>query len=317
MIDTNYALRLKDYKQFIKEEYGELFKIYLAFNGKTDDDGFSYKQYMVKNFALPLVDKKLDYQINQKYPIINYNSDLTNYLLENKLILAKNVYNKPEHVKDVASKVRFHKIMDGSKFIPKTVFTKDEALKLTFPVIAKPDNNHSGMGIQIFKNTAELQNNDDKFDLFSECKTIREEFRLIFFKEKPILFMKREPLNNKAKGGNGTTDEAMVFAYRKMMVDYVPEEFEELLKEVREKFKNVDFYALDVMEDEDGGIYIIEINSQPGLPFDSTVNMYREVYNDFYKQKLSQRGEYDLSIFAQDLDIITVQTSNNRFLIGN
>jgi glutathione synthase/RimK-type ligase-like ATP-grasp enzyme len=266
---------------------------------------------------MPLVDKKLDYQINQTYPIVNYNSDLVKYLLENKVIQLKNVYNKPQYVTDVSSKVKFHEIMMDSKFVPETVFSKEKAMNLKFPVIAKPDNNHSGMGIQIFKNKMELEKSKDNFDVFSECKKIKEEFRLIFFKEQPILFMKREPLNKKAKEGDGTTDEAMVFTYRRMMINYVPEEFGDVLKEVRKKFENVDFYALDIMEDEEGAVYIIEINSQPGLPFDSTVMMYKAIYNDFYKTKLSQRGEYDLSIFASDLDMMTVQNSNNRFLIGN
>lgn len=314
-MDPQTSMRLKGYREFVDEKFGELFKVYFAYKGKAEDEGFSFKEYMCKNFALPLVEKKLDYQINQKYPIINYNSDLIKYLIKNKIIKSDNVYNHPDYTIDVASKVKFHELMQESKFVPKTVFTKEDAMKLKFPVIAKPDNNHSGMGIKKFKNKLELENSEDKFDVYSECKKIKEEHRMIFFKETPILFMLRQPMNKKAKGEGGSTEEAMVFDYKKMNVDYVPSELDELLKEVRAKFPKVDFYALDIMEDEDGDSYIIEINSQPGLPFDSTVKLYGAVYNDYFKNKLTQRGEYQLSVFATDLDEITTR-SDNRFIKG-
>lgn len=314
-MSLNSILNLKSYVQFIDENYGELFKVYFAYKDKSDEEDFSFKEYMCKKFALPLVEKTLDYQINQNYPIINYNSDLVRYLIKYGLIKKDNVYNKPEFIIDVASKVRFHKKMKDSVFVPKTVFDKEDAIKfLKFPIIAKPDNRHSGRGIQIFKNKFEFKDNDEKFDIFSEYKKIKEEYRILFFKAKPILLMRREPLNSKAKDGVGTTEEEMVFGYRKMHINYVPNKLEDIIKEVREKFKNVDFYALDIMQDEDGNYYIIEINSQPGLPFDSTVMLYKEVYNDFYEKKLSQKAEYDLNIFAEDLNKITVR-NNNNFII--
>jgi len=315
-IKSNFV-KVKGYTQFIKEEFGELFKALLVYDNTNKGTDISYKEYATENFMLPLTEKKLSYQINQKYPVINYNNDISRYLIENKLIPLENVYNKPDDVKSVSSKRNFHMTMEKSKFVPKTVFSKEDALEnLSFPIIAKPDNNHSGIGIQSFKLKEELRENKDEFEVFSEKIKIDEEFRLILFKEHPLLFMKREALNKKAKEGTGGTDEAMKFGYTKVVLDYIPDEFKEILKEVRENFSKVDIYALDLMKDEDGAMYIIEINSQPGLPYDASVKLYHSIYNDFYDKEMSEDTMHRLGNFASDLDMKTIQNTNNRFIIG-
>ena len=311
-------MKVKDYSQYVKEEFGELFKMYFIYSPNSIECKTGFKNYVGKNFMIPITEKTLTYQLNQKYPIVNYNNDITRFLIKNKLIPLKNIYNKPDDIQDVSSKVKFHQIMKDSIYVPKTVFSKEDALeKLNFPIIAKPDNKHSGIGIQFFKLKSDLKESEDKFDVFSEYKKIDEEFRIIFFKDKPILFMQRKPLNDKAKDGKGEIDKEMVFVYHKINLGIMPNKFNNIIKEVREKFKNVDFYALDLMKDINEELFIIEINSQPGIPFDVSVNLYKMIYEDFYKKELSSETLVQLDLYANELNLMTVQDSNNHFTIDN
>ena len=47
-------------------------------------------------------------------------------------------------------------------------------------------------------------------------------------------------------------------------------------------FKDLPFICFDVMEDKSGKLYVIESNSQPGVPFDATIQIYRQIFKDFY-----------------------------------
>ena len=129
--------------------------------------------------------------------------------------------------------------------------------------------------------------------------------------------MQRKPLNDKAKDGKGKTDKEMVFAYHKINLGIMPNKFNNIIKEVREKFKNVDFYALDLIKDINEELFIIEINSQPGIPFDVSVNLYKMIYEDFYKKELSSETLVQLDLYANELNLMTVQDSNNHFTIDN
>ena len=65
-------------------------------------------------------------------------------LLKEGLIKDENVYNHPKYIKQSGSKAEFHKIVDGDENIPQTCHSKEEALKIGFPLIAKPADGHSG-----------------------------------------------------------------------------------------------------------------------------------------------------------------------------
>jgi hypothetical protein len=320
-IKSNF-IKLKGYTQFIKEEFGELFKMILVYddnlNYNINDLDISYKQYITKNFMLPITEKSFAYQINQTFPVINYNNDISNFLIENKLVPLNNIYNKPDDIKTASNKKDFYSCMGKSKFVPKTVFTKEEALKnLNFPIIAKSNVNLKiGKGIKIFKLKEDLTDSVDNFDIFSEKIKVFEEFSLIMFKNEPLLFMKRIPLNMKAQTGIGTIKEGMEFGYQKIQLNYMPEDFKDILKEIHDAFPNIDFFSLNLMKTEDNKLYIIKMNVQPILMFDSAVMLYHSIYKDFFKKELSEDTVQKLSVFANDLNSKTIQNSNNRFKIA-
>ena len=102
-------MKVKDYSQYVKEEFGELFKMYFIYSPNSIEFKTGFKNYVGKNFMIPITEKTLSYQLNQKYPIVNYNNDITRFLIKNKLIPLKNIYNKPMIFKGL--KVKFHQIM--------------------------------------------------------------------------------------------------------------------------------------------------------------------------------------------------------------
>ena len=59
-------------------------------------------------------------------------------------------------------------------------------------------------------------------------------------------------------------------------------------------FSDLPYICFDIMEDQDGKLYIIESNSMPGVPFDATVAIYRTLFNDFYKRGVD--GKTDLKL---------------------
>ena len=106
----------------------------------------------------------------------------------------------PKYIKQSGSKSEFHKIVDGDENIPQTCHTKEEALEIGFPLIAKPADGHSGLGIQVFKDKKSFDSADhSKLDVYSEYIDKKSEHRLFNFKGTPFFWMEREPLNDKAK----------------------------------------------------------------------------------------------------------------------
>ena len=53
------------------------------------------------------------------------------------------------------------------------------------------------------------------------------------------------------------------------------------------------------MEDQDGKLYIIESNSMPGVPFDSTVDIYRVLFEDFYGRSVDAETNAKLKELAK------------------
>jgi predicted ATP-grasp superfamily ATP-dependent carboligase len=165
---------LKSYSEFLNEKINEkendLFKVYLAIDPDSGHRWWSYKGFAADNFFIQInKDNYKDIDINTNYPILTYNSGVVETLLKENLIKKENIYNRPEFIKQSGSKAEFHKIVDGDESIPKTCHSEEEALKIGFPLIAKPAEGHSGLGIQVFKNKEEWDKADhSKFDIYSE-----------------------------------------------------------------------------------------------------------------------------------------------------
>ena len=164
-------------------------KVYLATKRSSGQKWLSYKGFAGNKYFTQITENNIDkIDINPDYPILNYQSSLIEKLLKEGRIKEENVYNKPKDIKLSGSKKEFHKLVEGDDAIPKTVFNKNEALSnLKFPIIAKPSEGHSGLGIQIFDKPELLEDVDEKiFDTYSEFVDKEEEHRFMHFAGTPI-----------------------------------------------------------------------------------------------------------------------------------
>ena len=145
---------VKLFEEFLNEakEQQDLFKAYLCIDPGSGHRWWSYKDFAGSKFFVQLtLENYKDIDIDPELPVLNYNSKVCKTLLDEGLIKDDNVYNHPKYIKQSGSKSEFHKIVDGDENIPKTCHTKEDALEIGFPLIAKPSDGHSGLGIQVFK----------------------------------------------------------------------------------------------------------------------------------------------------------------------
>jgi len=311
--------RIKLFEEFIteKEEYTDLSKIYLAINPDSGHRWWSYKDFAGDNFFKQItLENYKNLGINPEYPILTYNSDVTQRLIYEGFIKKENVYNLPEFIKQSGSKSEFHKLVEGDENIPKTFYNEKDALKLGFPLIGKPAEGHSGLGIQVFKDQKSWDAADhSKLDVYSEYIDKAAEHRLITFKGKPFFWMERKPMNAKAKSGDGEGKEQMEFKYIKRKIETIPQKFKDLVEKLGKIFSDLPYICFDVMEDKSGKLYVIESNSQPGVPFDSTVQIYRQLFKDFNGREVNAVTDKELTRLSKYLDNRTLELDPDRFEI--
>lgn len=312
---------IKLFEEFVNNNnYSSLKKIYLATKRSSGQKWLTYKGFAGDKFFIQITENNIDnIKINSDYPILNYHSDIIEELLNKDLIKENNIYNHPKNIKLSGSKKEFHKLVGDDENIPTTVFSKDDALNtLKFPIIAKPSNGHSGIGIKIIKNKGELENlKESEFDTFSEFIDKKEEVRFFNFKGKPIFWMDRTPLNNKAKNGDGESDEEMEFSYTLRNVNDIPDDYAKVLEKFCKIYEKLPYICFDMMKDKNGKVYVIESNSQPGVPFDSTTKIYESIYEDFYGEPLDKASKKKLDKYSNEMIQKTLDKDNNRFLIKN
>lgn len=311
--------RIKLFEEFLNEakEQQDLFKAYLCIDPGSGHRWWSYKDFAGSKFFVQLtLENYKDIDIDPELPVLNYNSKVCKTLLDEGLIKDENVYNHPKYIKQSGSKSEFHKIVDGDENIPQTCHTKEEALEIGFPLIAKPADGHSGLGIQVFKDKKSFDSADhSKLDVYSEYIDKKSEHRLFNFKGTPFFWMEREPLNDKAKSGDGDGEEEMQFKYIKRDVSTIPQKFHDLVEKFCKKFSDLPYLCFDIMEDQDGKLYIIESNSQPGVPYDSTIETYKQIFNDFFKRDLDKQTLTELEKLAKFMNAKTLELDPERFEI--
>lgn len=307
--------KIKSFYQFINEaKDADLFKCYLAVKRSSGQRWWTYKGFAGDKFFIQIHEDNIDsVDLDKSLPILNYNTDITLKMIE-KGCSVDNVYNKPEFIKNSGSKEKFHKLVGDDINLPKTAYSKEEALKIGFPLIAKPTDGHSGIGIQVFKNEEEFEKADhSKFDIYSQFIDKAYEHRFFNFKGEPFFWMERKPLNEKAKSGGGKAGEEMNFQYIKRNVEDIPENYKKVLKKYCDMMKDLPYICFDVMEDKSGKIYIIESNSQPGVPFDSTIQIYKIIFKDFYNRELDKETNDILDEYSKEMVAKTLKKDNGRF----
>ena len=309
---------LKSFEQFIFEnilEENDLGKVYIALDDSDlEGEDFSYKKFCSSNFFKPLTQTTTDF--NPDLPILNYSNDTCNHWIGK--INNDNIYNLPKYSEEVSKKERFHQIVGLHENIPISVFTKNHAMNhLNFPVIAKPSDNHSGLGIKVFKNAEELKGNDDEFAVYSEFIDKSEEHRFMIFNGELIAWMERKPINQKAKTGEGDKDSEMEFAYEYKTDEMLPADFTEVIKKFVELFPDLQYLTLDVMRGVDKKIYVIEINSKAGMPFDISAKLYQNIFKDFYGKKVGPETDKNLNTLSAKLITKTLEKEKGKFTIQN
>ena len=86
-----------------------------------------------------------------------------------------------------------------------------------------------------------------------------------------------------------------------------------VLKRFCKIYEKFPFICFDMMKSKDGKVYVIESNAQPGVPFDSTVEMYKGIYEDFYKKPIDSKSMKQLDSYAQELIKKTLDKEKGRF----
>ena len=305
-------------KESVNTESG-LGKVYLALREDSGQRWWTYKGFAGDKFFTQVHENNMnDIDINPDYPVLTYHSDTVNKLIKAGKIKKENVYNHPDHISKSGSKEEFHKLVGEDENIPKTVYSKNDALEqLEFPIIAKPAEGHSGKGIQIINKPDLMEDVDEKiFDTFSEYIDKEEEHRFINFKGKPIFWMERTPLNEKAKTGKGSAKSEMEFGYAKRSLSDLPEDYRKVLERFCKIYEDLPYMCFDVMKGKNGKVYIIESNAQPGVPFDSTIEAYKHIYEDFYKKPLDKESLTKLDEYAKTMiDKTLKKDGGKRFSI--
>lgn len=195
------------------------------------------------------------------------------------------VYNDdPFETTKSSNKVKFHKLMEGFNFIPKTVFTIKDTKDLKFPIVAKPSKGKGGVGIEKFDNKEELLKSKNKFDLFSEAIDFENEFRALYLGDKLITVSER--IHNVDKNKTLKTkdvNEEIEFVYITQDLSKIP--FKKELNNIHNKIKSkidLQFYAIDFVMDKNGKLWVLEINSNPGLGAEKVCIVYENIYKQFY-----------------------------------
>jgi glutathione synthase/RimK-type ligase-like ATP-grasp enzyme len=278
----------------------DLHKIYAAVNTDTghewakEEGGKAYKVITPKDIS------KLE--LDPSIPILNYNMAVTEDLVKKFPKMKNFIYNPNETIQVSNSKKDFHERLGDDPNIPKTAYNEKGALEIGFPLIAKPKTGHSGKGIKIFKTKDEfLKEDKSKYDLFSQFIDKKSEHRIINFKGKPMVWMERTPLNEKAKKGDGNASEEMRFKYLKKDPSGLPNNFAKTNKAFCEKFKEIPLICFDIMEDQKGHVYIIESNTMTGMPFNISLELYEKLFEDYYKRPMSNKSKNEMKLLSEGL----------------
>jgi len=311
--DPKYAEKMEKtrkevYKQLGREDLlkesadveNDLHKIYAAVNTDTGHEWAKEEGSKAYKVITPKDISKLE--LDPNIPILNYNMAVTEDLVKKFPKMKNFIYNPNETIQVSNSKKDFHERLGDDSNIPKTAYNEKDALKIGFPLIAKPKTGHSGKGIKIFKDKDEfLKEDKSKYDLFSQFIDKKSEHRIINFKGKPMVWMERTPLNEKAKKGDGDASEEMRFKYLKKDPSGLPKNFAKTNKAFCEKFKEIPLICFDIMEDQKGHVYIIESNTMTGMPFNISLELYEKLFEDYYKRPMSNESKNEMKLLSEGL----------------
>lgn len=237
-------------------------------------------------------------KINKELPLLFWrNTKRSENLLAKGEIPSKALcYNHPEKFdpgkKDLAIKAQ--KL--NAPWFPKTVFSKMDLGQLKFPIIAKKDDSYQSKGVEKIENRKDLVNR--KFDVYQECITIVNEYRIMLFKGKNSPRIKafgvwhRIPINAKSKSlrvNEAETGEAKSkFKWVPVSLDAFENwnDVKPIARAIYDFYPNLNFVGLDIAVDDNGKVWCIEHNETPGLVGNSSIRIYKYIFEDFFGRKI-------------------------------
>lgn len=212
--------------------------------------------------------------------------------IKNKKINPDNLYNKRELLLLSGDKVTFGKIFAKYDWLPKTVYSKKEAVDgaVGFPVIAKIKDGHSGVGIEKFDKAGDLEKSKEDFDLFCQFIDFDREYRVVFCQSKIIAINERVPTIEDNKSiKTKKANEKISFTYAYQDLNKVDKKFKDELADICVDIKkdlDLNLWSLDVVQDKKGKLWVMETSSAMGLGSVKMCEVYRAIYEDFYNEKL-------------------------------
>lgn len=162
----------------------------------------------------------------------------------------------------------YYNLLKEYDFMPKTVFSKKEALeKLNFPVVAKPIDGSNGVGIEKFDTKKDLESNKSNFGLYCEYVEHKNEFRVYVLDGKVIYIIERIKLHqNKYNIDVKKKDERIEFAYIPQEIKGFPylKKVQSVAGKISKELKGHvnSIYSIDMLVTPDLKIKVIESNSK-------------------------------------------------------
>ena len=305
---------IKDLQTFLNEKSGELHKVIMCVSTELTD--FKYvtdKSTHTRNFMQ--IFTKGDQPFKADMPVINFCNIHTQRLLDAGTPKDL-IYNPKEKKMEIASKVKWHETHKDSKHVPKTVSEPEDLDQLKFPIIAKPDNRYSGMGIQKFDTLEDAKKADlEDFEVFSEKIDIDEEHRIMMWRGEPVMWVQRVHGNKETKEMTKKKEDKLYFKYVLKNLDKLPEEWNEVFQEMNEAHENLDLYSIDLMVDTDGKPWVVEMSSEFAPLYGVMAPFYKKVYQDYYGKKLNPTDAKEVDTYQQKDITSTIDFDKKRFSV--
>lgn len=283
--------RIKLFEEFLNEAYmrEEFQKVMITRRAELKDSFITGPEYSTKDYWVVLTRGTEETDVPKELPVLNYDKGTLEKLIEAGVIREKQVYNKLQARKKVSSKAEFYKLHADSGYIVPSVLDAKDIKDLNFPVVAKPDNEHSGLGIKVFNKVEDLEKEDlSTFSSFSEKIEIEEEHRFFVWRGEMIQWAQRKPMDDEtADIAKKDPEKETNFAYI-LRNEQPSDEIKKVITYFSEAHSDLDFYAIDLAETKDGKIYVFEMNSEPGALFGVMSLVYRRIYEDWYQKPISE-----------------------------
>lgn len=194
---------------------------------------------------------------------------------------------------------------DKQTWVPKTVFSKEEAEHLKFPVIGKKNLSFQSTGVEKIDSKEELKNSD--FDMYQEAIDIKDEFRVVIFASKDkskkpelIAIFRRDPLNDKAKSLRVSESKASDFVWAQLSPNKISsyglnKNTIDSMTEWCSKNKSFsNMYGLDIAVDKEGKTWLIEINGSPVFFSNWSLILYKKIFEESYRKEISKEANDEL-----------------------